>query len=354
MNPAVVESTPESATVSPPSLSVCIPIYNFGAFIAATLDSILSQSLSKSIEVVVLDGASTDDTEAIMRAYAWRDPRIVYRRMPRKGGIDFDMAESIRNARGEHCWLFSGDDMMRPGSLARVLELIADGPDLVLGKHSNCDKEMNRINIHPVFIDERPFNLNLSDPTARRSYFDNCFNTEGLFSFMSGLVIKRSTWLSVPDPEPFMMSCWAHAARAFWLATTRSSFVVRFVPEVLLDKRGENDSFLDKGVVHRIKIAVDGYSGIVGHYFGPNSHEARQVPRILLNETNMISWLHAKHKAYKNPATENLADLLRVHAYCHSGVRHGWLKVLAFRVAIKPILLPAAAVRVWLRRRYGI
>lgn len=342
------------APASPaPRLSICIPVYNFGAFIGETLDSILSQPLSEPVEIVVLDGASTDDTEAVVRAYAERDARLVYRRMPQKGGIDFDMAESIRTARGSYCWLFSGDDVMRTGSLSRVLEL-ADGPDLLLVKHSNCDKEMNRLDVHPVFIDERPLTVNLADPQARRTYFASCFNSEGLFSFMSGLVIKRATWLSVSDPEPFMSSCWAHAARAFLLASTRAEFIVRFVPEVLLDKRGENDSFLDKGVVHRIKIAVDGYSGIVGHYFGPNSFEASQTPRILLNETNMISWLHAKRKAYLTPATENLADLLRMHAYCHVGAHHRWLKVLAFRAAIKPILLPAAAVRIWLRHRYGI
>lgn len=337
------------AATSQPKLSICIPIYNFGEFIAATLDSILCQPVNQPVEIVVLDGASTDDTESIMRRYLERDRRIVYRRMPRKGGIDFDMAESIRIASGEYCWLFSGDDVMRPGSLARVLELVADGPDLLLSKHSNCDREMNRINIHPVFIDETPFTDNLSDPATRQAYFANCFNTEGLFSFMSGLVIKRSTWLSVPDPDRFMTSCWAHAARAFWLATTRSSFLVRFVPEALLDKRGDNDSFMDKGVVHRIKIAVDGYSGIIDHYFGPSSPEARQVPRILLNETNLISWLHAKHKAYNNPADENLSDLIRMHAYCHSAAKNRWLKMLAFRAAIKPILLPAVAARALLR-----
>ncbi|MBI5901327.1 MAG: glycosyltransferase family 2 protein [Rhodocyclales bacterium] len=347
-------NSPAPDSISTPRLSVCIPVYNFGAFIGETLNSVLGQAVATPIEIVILDGASTDDTESVVRHYALRDPRLVYHRMERKGGIDFDMAESIRRARGDHCWLFSGDDVMRPGSLERVLELVADGPDLVLGKHSNCDKAMNFLNVHPVFRDERPFDVNLADTEARRAYFANCFNTEGLLSFMSGLVIKRATWLSVPDPEPFMGSCWAHAARAFWLATTRQSFIVRFVPEVLLDKRGENDSFLDKGVVHRIKIAVDGYASIVGHYFGSESFELSQVPRILLNETNAISWLHAKHKAYLNPSVENLTDLLRMHAYCHVGARHGWLKVLAFRASIKPILLPAAAMRFWLRRRYGI
>lgn len=346
-----MDTSPSSnSTKTPlPKLSICIPIYNFGAFIAETLDSILSQPVDQTIEIVILDGASTDDTESIALSYAERDRRVVYRRMPVKGGIDFDMAESIRTARGEYCWLFSGDDVMRPGSIARILELVADEADLILSKHSNCDKKMHRINIHPVFINEQAIVANLANRATRQAYFTNCFNTEGLFSFMSALVIKRSTWLSVPDPEPFMNSCWAHAARAFWLATTRSSFVVRFVPEVLLDKRGENDSFLDKGVVHRIKIAVDGYSRMVQHYFGPTSPEANEMPRILLNETNLISWLHAKHKAYKNPGTESLADLIRMYSYCHTSTPRRWLKILAFRAAIKPLLLPAVAIRMFLR-----
>ncbi len=48
------------------NLSVCIPIYNFAKFIPETLDSILAQDGADEIEIVILDGASTDNTAEIV------------------------------------------------------------------------------------------------------------------------------------------------------------------------------------------------------------------------------------------------------------------------------------------------
>ncbi|MCC2108035.1 MAG: glycosyltransferase, partial [Hyphomicrobiales bacterium] len=41
-------------------LSIAIPIYNFADFIVETLDSIVAQDGADEVEVVVVDGASTD------------------------------------------------------------------------------------------------------------------------------------------------------------------------------------------------------------------------------------------------------------------------------------------------------
>ena len=48
-------------------LSICIPVYNFGPFVGQTLDSILGQSgMGEGVEVLVVDGASTDNTEEVV------------------------------------------------------------------------------------------------------------------------------------------------------------------------------------------------------------------------------------------------------------------------------------------------
>ena len=97
-------------------LSVCIPTYNFGAFIGETLQSIAAQ-LQDGVEIVVLDGGSTDDTAEVVGAFAQRYPQIRYHRRPERGGIDRDMARTVALARGEYCWLFGADDTMRAGAL---------------------------------------------------------------------------------------------------------------------------------------------------------------------------------------------------------------------------------------------
>ena len=49
-------------------LSICIPTYNFGEFIGATLQSIIKQATDE-VEIVVVDGASTDNTAEVVRAF---------------------------------------------------------------------------------------------------------------------------------------------------------------------------------------------------------------------------------------------------------------------------------------------
>ena len=49
-------------------LSISLPIYNFAGFIGETLDSILWDGIDE-VEIVVVDGASTDATPQIMAEY---------------------------------------------------------------------------------------------------------------------------------------------------------------------------------------------------------------------------------------------------------------------------------------------
>ena len=100
-------------------LSICIPVYNFGAFIGETLESIISQA-SDEIEIVVVDGDSTDNTTEIIQGYQRTFPRLHYHRLAKRGGIDKDMAMTVEFAHGEYCWLFGGE-ILDAGAIAKVL-----------------------------------------------------------------------------------------------------------------------------------------------------------------------------------------------------------------------------------------
>src|ERR1700722_1620055 len=108
--------TAEDNLTPPITLSICIPTYNFGEFIGETLESILPQIVD-GVEVVVLDGGSTDETQAVVGAFQARCPALQYYHRDERGGIDLDMALTVELARGKYCWLFSSDDLMRPGAV---------------------------------------------------------------------------------------------------------------------------------------------------------------------------------------------------------------------------------------------
>ena len=56
-------------------VSVIIPIYNMGKFLAECLDSVLGQTL-KEIEVICVDDGSTDNSPQVLNMYASRDSRV--------------------------------------------------------------------------------------------------------------------------------------------------------------------------------------------------------------------------------------------------------------------------------------
>src|SRR6185503_3718487 len=100
-------------------LSFCIPTFNFGPFIGETLRSIIDQA-DERVQIVIVDGGSTDDTSAIVAQATARFPQIKFIRREKRYGIYLDILETVIQADGEYCWLFSSDDLLAPGALVRA------------------------------------------------------------------------------------------------------------------------------------------------------------------------------------------------------------------------------------------
>lgn len=289
-------------------LSICIPVYNFGSYLGETLNSILGQMHDDNVEVLVVDGASTDNTSDVVFEFQKNHTQLKYYRLDEKGGIDADIAKSVDLARGEYCWLFGGDDLMAPGALERALHEISQGHDLYLFKHANYTLDMKLFLIeYPVLKLSKDSVFNLSDRTDRYRYFTLAQTTEAFFSFMGGIIIKRSQWCSVPLNQEFIGTCWAHAARIFELIST--GITLKFLAASYVDKRGGNDSFVDKGIVNRFRISIDGYNKIGDTFFGRESIEAFHIRRVIRYEYPLRKFLYAKLLCEKNPISED-RDLL--------------------------------------------
>src|SRR4051812_20839849 len=115
-----------------------MPTYNNAGYITQALRSALG-NCDDEVEVVVLDGGSTDDTEVVVQSIAQQDARVRYVRQADRGGIDHDMARTVELARGEYCWLLSADDAFAEGALGRILQECRAGGDLWLANRLWCD-----------------------------------------------------------------------------------------------------------------------------------------------------------------------------------------------------------------------
>jgi abequosyltransferase len=322
-------------------LSVCIPVYNCAEYLPAALDSILDQ-ITDGMEVVVFDGGSTDGTQQLMQRYA-SFSRLRYHRAAARGGIDADMAHTVSLAVGEYCWLFSGDDVMRPGALARAEKWLQDRPDVLLCRHSICTIDMQYMFDHKVLLDDAPMNANLADSDQRLAWFRRAASTEAFFSFISGIVVRRATWERGRMHEGFERSCWAHVVRLLALASDQLH--VLHVPEVWLDQRSGNDSFLHLGLVNRYRIGIEGFQRIGAYVFGAESEEAFHIRRVLRSEFTLTMFLFAKLLCYDNPKREDRALLDELFRHLHKdrslrslcelaiyGAAPGWALALARRI----------------------
>ena len=288
-------------------LSICIPTYNFGRFIEQTLDSILPY-INSEVEVVVLDGGSKDNTENIIFDKQVDYPQLRYCPKKFRGGIDRDIEEVVSLAQGDYCWLFSADDIMLPGSVGIVLETIKSNVDVYLCEHVLCDLDMKKIRDYPAFYNiTLPRLFDLGSIIDKNKYFCSARTSEAFFSFMAGPIFKKKSWDSIQVPESFYGTCWIVAGHL--LSLVPSGLTVSCIGEVLLHKRGENDSFADKGVVNRHRIAIEGFQHVADTVFGYRSEEAFNIRRVLKNEITLPILLMAKLKSSKYPEVED-ADLL--------------------------------------------
>lgn len=327
-------------------LSICIPTYNFGKFIGQTLDSILPQA-SAGVEVIVLDGGSTDDTADVVAARQRNYPQLAYHRQNFRGGIDRDIEKVVSLAQGKYCWLFSADDIMLPGAIDKVLDAIKSNHDVYLCEHVLCTLEMKPIREHPPFnhiAHSRLFDL--GDASQRKEYFRSARTSEAFFSFMSGPIFKKGIWDSVNVPESFYDTCWIVAGHL--LSAMSRGLTVNYLGEKLIHKRGENDSFSDQGLINRFRIAIEGLRHVANVVFGERSEEAFHIRRVVRNELTLRYLLLAKLMAAEDPSRENidvLNRIVRMH-YADPGLGN-WIKHSLYKTA------PVAVLRVayWLKRR---
>lgn len=105
-----------------PVLSVVVPAYNNGRTLAETLTSVLEQDVD-GLEVVVADHSSTDDTRTVMDRFA-ADARVTLLDTPAGGGAGRNWNRVTDAATGEFLKLVCGDDVLRPGTLARQVDLL--------------------------------------------------------------------------------------------------------------------------------------------------------------------------------------------------------------------------------------
>ncbi|MDQ8184956.1 glycosyltransferase [Pelagicoccus sp. SDUM812002] len=111
-----------------PAVSVIIPTYNRAQLVVRAIESVRSQSLT-DIEILVIDDASTDQTEAAVAGI--EDSRIRYFRQQSNQDVSAARNRGLREARGRYIAFLDSDDEWLPGKLEAQIDRFETLPESV-------------------------------------------------------------------------------------------------------------------------------------------------------------------------------------------------------------------------------
>ena len=113
-----------------PLVSVIMPVYNGGKFLASSIDSILNQSY-KNLELVIIDDGSQDGSKEIIKAFQHTDERIKF--ISRHNmGLVCTLNQLIQMADGRFIARMDADDIAHPERIEKQVQYLLNDLSIAL------------------------------------------------------------------------------------------------------------------------------------------------------------------------------------------------------------------------------
>lgn len=202
-----------------PQVSVVIPCYNQGHFLAETLASVYAQTYD-DLEIIVVNDGSTDPlTLAALATLAHPLVRIIHRD---NGGLATARNTGIAAAQGEYILPLDADDLIEPEYLSQAVAVLAGDPEVGI-----------------VYCRARLFGAVatewlLPDYSLAEMLRDNVIFCTALF--------RRADWEAVGGYDAGMIYGWEDYD--FWLSLIERGRKVVKLAEILFAYRVSSDSMV--------------------------------------------------------------------------------------------------------------
>ena len=202
-----------------PVLSIVLTTRNRALKLEELLLSLLPQT-SEEVEIVVVDGASEDNTSAVLAEMKARGLPLNYHTLQVNGGMDRDFIRAADLARGSHIWFTGDDDIFNPGAVKVVLaEIKRSNPSLLVLNYEVADESLSKL------IDANRLQIVRSEQRSCGE-LDEVFSRFGYaMSYIGSTVVASDVWRSFKS-EAFIGSYFVHLGAAFTSPLTRGVFIV--------------------------------------------------------------------------------------------------------------------------------
>ncbi|WP_417537729.1 glycosyltransferase family 2 protein [Marinomonas sp.] len=191
-----------------PFITIGIPVYNGGQCIKFTLESIFvalkNINDSESVEILVFDNKSTDDTKDIVMEFIDNGFNLRYSCNEKNVGYDGNIDNIVRSANGRYIWFLGCGEVVKSDSLARILEKI--------------DINIEYTNIILDFDIFSELKGEIIDSRVLAFEEDVLIEGKNNFQFgkyapaVSSNIINRRKWLDVIE-RPLIVVGWCHIER---------------------------------------------------------------------------------------------------------------------------------------------
>lgn len=226
-------------------VSVIMPTYNCGAFIGASIESVLAQTVT-DWELLIVDDCSTDNTANIVAAYADRDPRIHYSCLEKNSGPAAARTAAMARAAGKYLAFLDSDDLWAPEKLEKQIAFMeSTGAAFSCTAYSLMDLDgvpLGTIHIPPKMTDYNRC-IRLSNPFGNLTVM---YDQEKLGRYQVPPILKRNDF-------------------ALWLQILHDTDYCYGMPEVLASYRTGRSNSVSSGKLKLIKYHWQLYRQIEHH-----------------------------------------------------------------------------------------
>lgn len=116
------------------TLSILIPVYNVADYLNECMDAILAQ-VDDSVEIVVLNDASPDNSREILQQYE-NCKQVTVIDGEKNRGLSGARNYLLEHATGEYVWFIDSDDVMHEGAFKKVMHFLQNKPvDVLFGNY---------------------------------------------------------------------------------------------------------------------------------------------------------------------------------------------------------------------------
>lgn len=299
--------------------SIIVPAYNAGHFIEQTLNSILGQC-DESIEIIVVDDGSTDDTLARIQAYG---QRIRCVQQANSGGAASPRNRALSLAKGEFIFFFDSDDLMLGGKIAATLDMFATQPGLglVFTNFETIDSNGHRLKEN--FLSEYPTIRELEadrrDHYVLTSDFAHSRLAQENFIGTSSAAVPRRV---MDEIGPFNIDYYCGEDWDMWLRIAER-YPIGYLPRILHSYRRHDGNITASDPMRTITSQI---AMMTKHLKASSNQEFRRKIVAMIAERHFsLAYIH-----YRKGNTADARSMLRLAAVAmpKSKILITWFKIL--------------------------